>query len=193
MTACEVIDALKAAGPGDAGPFKAGVYCLKHHLHGANYIGPKVPRPVKMAEVCELCEAVSDSPHCDERTASLVESYHEVALQWWRVRKSPKAKHEWKPTEAEVVQAGHLLDGALNRLLRRLGRQGGNFHVAEVRRRPDLTNAEQAVWDVLGNGPLKGEEIAERAGYAYGYIRQLLPRLKKRRVLARVRAGYERA
>jgi hypothetical protein len=58
------------------------------------------------------------------------------------------------------------------------------------RRRPDLNECEQAVWDVLAGGPLKGEDIADKAGYTYGHVRSVLPGLVERGVVTKCPAGY---
>jgi hypothetical protein len=59
-------------------------------------------------------------------------------------------------------------------------------------RRTDLNKAQQAVWEVLADGPMDGREIADKAGYTYDYIRAVLAALVNHGILRKCKAGYSR-
>lgn len=55
---------------------------------------------------------------------------------------------------------------------------------------PILTDAEQVIIEAMEDQVLRGPEIAKRAGYTYGTVRQCLPRLIRRGIVERVQGGY---
>jgi hypothetical protein len=100
----------------------------------------------------------------------------------WEVRRLG----DWEHHASQLL---HLL----NDVLAWLNQQGNSPTKQDTpgeQRRPDLNKAEQAVWQVLGNGPMDGQEIADKAGYSYDYVRAVLADLVRRDVLLKCKAGY---